>query len=342
MHGLDRIRASSKRASKTATLGGPSIPRKSYSIIALVQLARNFGMRYRHIAMITLLSGVATAVEGLSLVMVVPVIDLLQHGGDVASIPKDNKIWQAVTTAFHYIDLPVALGSLLTVMFVFIVLRQAFRYVATVYTDFVGLQIISNFRRKTFSGLLQASFDFYDQRRSGNILNDLTVELPYAVNAFLSNVRLLSLWAMMIFYGLGALFLSPQMSLVALAVFALIGLVLRVLLKEQINLSRKTTHANQGISSNIVERIRGIRLVRLSGTEAEEKHLFEQNIIRHYAATFSSKKLGALIANAIEPVILGATLFILYFGVNTLKIELSSLFLLLLWLYASCRCFATL
>jgi ABC-type multidrug transport system fused ATPase/permease subunit len=231
---------------------------------------------------------------------------------------------------FAVFGLSVSFGSLLVAMFLGIVARQIVRYAVTYYLDHVELLIVRQFRTRVFDDLLATSLDFYDQRKAGNIVNDLTVELPYAVRGFLNNVRLLSLLGMMIIYGVGAIAISAEMTVIAGVVFVLIGLVLRGLLRKQEELSAAMTRANQTISTTIVDSIRAIRLVRLSGTEAEESKSFSRMLGNQYRVHLDGRKLGALLVNIVEPLILGAALVILYLGVTLFKVQISALFLLLL------------
>ena len=303
---------------------------KPYGTMKLLQLSRSFGLRYRQIAASILLTGIVTVVEGASLLLVMPIVDILQHNGDISAAGTDTLVWRALQTVVGAFGIPLSLGVLLALFFVLVVIRQAVRYGATIYSDRMELRLVSTFRSKAFRSLLNASLDFFDRNRAGNVVNDIGVEWHNAVRAFLNNIRLVSDYLMMAFYGFGALALSPIMTVVAVAVFVLIGFILRVLFRRQERLGYGTTHANQVISSRIVDRIRAIRLVRLAGIEKEERAAFEVDLEQQYQVTYASRKVGAVITNATEPIILGATLAILYFGVTWLQVPLSKLFLLLL------------
>lgn len=242
----------------------------------------------------------------------------------------DTLVWRTLRTIFDAVGIPLSFGVILCLFFVLVVLRQAVRYCATIYSDRLELRVVRAFRSKAFSSLLNASLDFFDRNRAGNVVNDIGLEWHNAVRAFLNNIRLISNWVMMVFYGLGALALSPVMTGVAVAVFLVIGLILRGLFRRQERLGYATTVSNQLISSRIVDRIRAIRLVRLAGIEKEERAAFEVDLAQQYEVTYASRKVGAIITNATEPIILAATLAILYFGVTWLHVPLSKLFLLLL------------
>jgi subfamily B ATP-binding cassette protein MsbA len=315
------------QTSRPGEIDGP-IP--SYSTLDLLRIGRRFGLRYRHIGLILIMSAAGTAIEGLSLLLVLPIVDILQKGGDVSLVTERGFIWTLIESTFNVVGLQVSLGALLVMMFIGIILRQVVRYTVTLYIDYVELLIVQGFRTQAFSDLLNASLDFYDQRKSGNIVSDLTGELPYAVRGFLNNVRLLSLLAMMILYGVGAVAISPEMTGIAFAVFALVGFVLRGLLRRQEVLSSAMTSANQSISSTIVDSIRAIRLVRLSGAEDEERKAFTKRLHNQFSVHFSGRKIGAFLVNVVEPLILGAALCILYLGVTYFEVKISSLFLLLL------------
>jgi len=248
----------------------------------------------------------------------------------VTATGTDTLVWRTLRTIFDAVGIPLSFGVILCLFFVLVVLRQAVRYCATIYSDRLELRVVRAFRSKAFSSLLNASLDFFDRNRAGNVVNDIGLEWHNAVRAFLNNIRLISNWVMMVFYGLGALALSPVMTGVAVAVFLVIGLILRGLFRRQERLGYATTVSNQLISSRIVDRIRAIRLVRLAGIEKEERAAFEVDLAQQYEVTYASRKVGAIITNATEPIILAATLAILYFGVTWLHVPLSKLFLLLL------------
>jgi ABC-type multidrug transport system fused ATPase/permease subunit len=300
-----------------------------YSSIELLRIGRRFGLRYRHIGSILLLSVLATAVEGLSLLLIMPIVDTLQNQGSTPVARERGQVWQLIESLFGLFGQDVTLGTLLVAMFMGVTLRQVMRYAMTLYIDYVELMMVRDFRINRFKDLLGASLDFYDQRTSGAIVNDLAVELPFAIRCFIGNVRLLSLIAMLIIYGVGAIAISPQMTVIAFVVFVLVGIVLRGLLKRQEILSSAMTSANQEISRTVVDSVRAIRLVRLSGTEKEEAQNFSMKLSTQHSTHLASRRVGAFLINAIEPLIIGAALIILYSGVTVLMVQISALFLLL-------------
>ena len=275
---------------------------------------------------IALLLGItllATFLEGFGVAMLFPVMDFIEKGRDFATLSGNSKMWSLINNTFDLLNIPKSLAALMVVVFGLLMARQVFIYWRTIYSSWITESIFSDIRSAGFKWFMRTEISFHDAHSVGQLINVLTVDGARAGSGIFTLFGLLS--AMMIFlvYFLILLALSPWMTLFTLIMMGLLGFTFRSLITKTAKLGQRVSEANEKISSSILERLNGIRLVKLSSTEEREQRFVQElsESIRSHTYNISTIKAG--MEFMIEPIILLAGLTVLYFSVEVFQMTLA-------------------
>ena len=239
-------------------------PREYYRISRKL----GFGLRQEATLLALLLGG--TVFEGIGIGMILPIIAIIQLGGDAATLRADSSIWEIVFQFYGVIGAPVTLSTLIFASLCAIVCRQAFSYVRQVYLVNARQTLSHDVRNRAFDHYLNADASYHDQERPGLMVNNLTTELVISVAAILAPTQIVTYGFMACFYIAFLFLLSGPVTFAVLAVICIAGISLVRMLKKTQASGEFVATANEQMATFLVERLRLVRLIRLSRAEAAE------------------------------------------------------------------------
>ena len=274
---------------------------KHFSLGSYLKAAHQLGLNTRVAAILLLIEIGAVLFEFGGVAMLVPVFQFMQEGGALEKLGDKHGYWQSIIAAHEVIGLSVSLFSLLAISFVLILLRQIIVYVRVIYRVTVRQALNHRLRQQAFRDYLAADFAFQQDVQQGEFINDVTIELPKAVNAIFDSILVLGHTILIAAYAAALLYLSPGMTIVTILVMGAAGLAMTVILRRTGVVSQEITAANRGFGKFFAERIRSTRLIRLSGeSERELKRLTElSDACRERTVQLS--RLQALTQVLVEP-----------------------------------------
>lgn len=273
-----------------------------------------------------------TLMELLGLAALVPIFQFLQSDGDVDHLIANSSGWNILSEVHNFFAIKVSLWSLLGFTFASLILRQAFNYVRLVFQSRVKEGLISSIRTSSFEDFLAADLGFQERNSVGLVVNDLTTELTRAVENVFSSISLIGYILISSMYVLVLFFVSGPMTLLALAMFGVVLLLLRRLMAESEMVGSQVTAANQNMSSFLVERLRHTRLVRLAGSEVLEINRMRDLTERQRDRNVKIFTLLASLEIIVEPLVIGSALAFVYVSIElfNMPLEAVGLFLLIL------------
>ncbi len=274
----------------------------------------------------------STVFEGLGLGMLLPVFDFIQSDRDAAALAAQSRLWEALVGAYAALGLPVTLAVLLVTALVFFLARQGFIYARMVFTARARFGLIARAREDVFRRYLHTRLSYHENERQGEVINDLTIELDRAVSCLFEVLALVG-GAILILGYFGIMFaVSVPMTLAATVVMAVAVFGVRGLILRSRDIGELITQANQNLSAFLVERLKSLRLVRLSGTEAAETAAMGRLSTRQSDRYVRFATLRARVTTVVEPIVVFAGLAFLYAGTSGfgLKLEEIGLFLVIM------------
>ncbi len=272
------------------------------------------------------LKAVATLAEGFGIAMLVPVIEM---AGGTAADEDRTAVWNVTSSAFDWLGLPMTVEALLIAIVGMVIVRQILVYVHRVYLVAAQQTMVASLRREGVAACVAARMDYHDRHSTGAIVNDLAQETQRAVavafalisaagnlistGIYLVGIALAAGWVVLLVLG-GTLCLAPAM---------------RWLLSRTRFESEMLAAANRSFSDLLLERLRAVRLLKLSRAEAEAEAAVGQAIERARHSTLALARMQATIPLVVEPTgaLLLAALF--YGGVSVMGLQFGLVFVII-------------
>lgn len=298
---------------------------KASKFQAVIRAATCLGIKPRTGVIVLVLYLLTTLVEGLGLGLIVSVLQFIQAGSDVASLARDWRVWQILVDAYGLLGVPITLGALLVTIFVAIMVRETVTYVRNVYMAKANLNVVCRVRNAAVSRYLKARLNYHEQEPLGQLVNDLTIELDRAVSCLFSMLMFAGVLIILTVYTIILFALSVKMTFAALAIVAFAPLIIRNLMKRSREVGIEVADANQAVAGFLVERLRSLRLIRLSGMETVEADAMARLNKRQRNKLILAQVLQARLSIVLEPVIAGLGLAFFYLGVRTYDLTLAEL-----------------
>lgn len=204
--------------------------------------------------------------EGLGVAALVPLLTLVEQGGQATDTGVVGQLFAGlVVTAGLEPSLTSALALVATILFLqqLAVVAQHKVMYGSVY------KYESDVRRRLFSALLGARWEFFISERTSDLVNALTVEVVRARQGYVSLTHLVGAVLSVIVYALLALTLSWQMTLVVLGIgVGLLGL-LRPLIMRGARFGTAITDLNVALQREANESLSAAKVVK--GSAAQER-----------------------------------------------------------------------
>lgn len=284
--------------------------------------ARMLGYERRWIVIILSIQLFAVVFEGIGIGIALPILQYLNAGGDTVKLAAGSHLWRWMLDAAGAVDMPLNLLTLLCGAFLAVVLRQIFMYQRDIFTTGVQFELQRRVRNLAFDRFIHATLGYHDRVRAGDFVNELTTELQLATASMTAAANFFGYVLLSVAYLALAAMLSGGLTLIAVAVLAVAALMVLRLMGQMRELGKQVTRANQQMSSFLVERLKSVRLVRLSGVEEAENAMLAARTQDQRDRLLDRRKVLARLSVLIEPIVLAMAFVLLYLSVTILQLEI--------------------
>ena len=291
---------------------------EKFSVRSYLHAARDFGVTGASAAVLLAIELATVLFEFGGVAMLIPAFQFMQNNGDIGVLVQKGGYWLVLVRAFEFSGLALNLATLLLVTFSLFLLRQTLVYTRLLYSVWVRQNLAHTLRDNMFAGYLRARNSYHQQVSQGAFINELTIELPKAVNTVFMTIVVVGQAFLIFVYFLGLVYLSPEMTAVCVGVLALSMLTLRRFLRLSQQMSSQITEAHQKFSSFLVERIRATRFIRLSGTQRSEIGRLAQLSDACRRRIIRLSRIQATSQVVIEPVTIALAFGVIYVGYRML------------------------
>ena len=182
------------------------------------------------IFMLTIVQGVTS---GFSIVLLIPLLQLLNIGAGEA-----DGIALAIRNFAEGAGIQITIGSILVIYMVLLTFSALIQYFKSVIDARYQQTFIYSLRRRLFRKIIMADWQLLNSRSKTNHLQVLTREVPNLANYYFYFLRLLTTVIMTGAYTLYALLISGRFTLVIIAVGALLFFALRTYLRRSLRLGQ--------------------------------------------------------------------------------------------------------
>ncbi len=301
-----------------------------HKVSKFIAISQRFGLSLRTMAFLMSLQLLALGFELVGIGMLLPVFEQLRNGLSNIDANHGGTQWKVLAFVSEWSGVPITLGTLLSVSFAFIVLRQIFSYWNARSNGSVMRNAADKIRRRCFSGILRAQTTLQQKIKVGEVAGDLSVELDRALGAIFGVLRTFGYTVQVFLYVGGLFYLSGAMTLLSIVVIGVFGFLAKDLLSGIKQTSRSISEANVRLTGFIVDRLTRARLIRLSGTEKAEATAFAQLSRKQVEETMRQKLIATRMTLLPEPIAIGFGYLVLFVGGQIFGLSLSRLALFVL------------
>ncbi len=293
------------------------------------RISRRMGLSGPIWAGVIALQGLSTVFEGIGIGMFLPVFQYMEAGGDIARLVSSNRLWTYLVEIYGAIGLPLGFASLLTMMFFAFLMRQVVFYIRQSYMITRREQIGRDVRNDAFHRYLHADANYQDAETVGAMVNSLTTELKYAVDAMFSPPQIACYAVVVCVLFALLMIVSGPAVVLALFIMAASGVFLAGLFRKTVQSGAQLMKDNRSLSTFLVQRLDSPRLIRLAGTEQAEMALERKLSESQCDSMVRTRVLLARGDVLYEPIAIGIMLIMVYVGYTMLGVTLGEFGVLL-------------
>lgn len=227
----------------------------------------------RGLFILTLLStGVSASLEGFGIGLLVPFLDsLLNPEGTAFRTGIDFVDTHLLAVEASQLErLYHVAGLLLAVVW----LRGFIGFLSHRYSILMREEILDRIRREIIDQVQAVSLHFFSRTRTGDIINTLTTEVKRLQTLFTIAKEMLVRMSVFLAYGVAVLWLSWQLSIIALVFCIVVLSMMNHLLVRLRADGRRISKGNADVTNYASELLNGIRTIMEFGTQKHEARAF--------------------------------------------------------------------
>jgi ABC-type multidrug transport system fused ATPase/permease subunit len=275
------------------------------------------------IATLLAITLVATLFEGFGVAMLFPIMDFIEKGKNFDTLVGTSKMWFYLGKFFDLFSIPKTLVALMCIVFLLMLTRQLFNYLKATYSTWLTESLFSDIRGNGFRLFVLADLPFYDSHGVGQLINALTVDGVRAGGGVFTFFTLIGASLIFIFYLAFLFLLSPGMTLFALSIMGIVGVILKSRIRKSGQIGLDVSQHNEKIAAGIVERLNGVRFIKLAATEERETEFVKTLSENIKSNTYTLARIRARMEFVVDPMVILCGLVVLYLSVEVFHMSLA-------------------
>lgn len=225
-------------------------------------LRGTFGGYRRHLFLLAVLGVFGAVLEGIGVNAIIPLFSFLLGDTTLASA---DFITNAIRQSFEFFDVTFSFRSLL----VFIAALFLTRAVVITLFTYIRARIAASFMFREMNLLLtntlQAKWGFLSKQKAGHLQNTLFWDVRQSTSLLDAVAQFIQSSTGFVIYFFVALSISSKVTLITLAVGAVMLFVLRPLVQKTRILGEEKSSLEKSFANYLIEHISGLKVVKASG-----------------------------------------------------------------------------
>ena len=256
-----------------------------------------------------------TLFEALSVATFIPLLEVLQNGGDI-NLNKDPSIWQQYFNIFYKsLGLELNILTLCISIIILVFLRQLFNFFNIVNLLTLKHRVGRDISVSCLSGILKSNSTYIQTFKTGSFINTIDDQSQRASSMLRAFATLFGIMITLLAYLLVMFITSPVASLTAIAVMGLIIFSVERWVKVGLNLSKDLISFREGYINFLGDRYRNWRAIKISSSEDREVILAKTYAERFFILGVSIAKNSGKNVLIVSPVMTIFSLSVLYVSV---------------------------
>lgn len=220
------------------------------------------------IFLLTLLQGVTS---GFSIVLLIPLLQLLSIGGG-----EPDGIALAIRNFAEGSGIGITIGSILVVYMLLLTLSAVIQYLKSILDAGYQQTFIYNLRRRLFRKIIMADWQLLNSRSKTNHLQILTREVPNLANYYYYYLKMLTTFIMAGAYTVYALAISPGFTLLIIGVGLILFLGMRKFLGRSFRLGQEYVDSYYRLLKYIDDFWQTVKIAKVHSSEEYYANRFDE------------------------------------------------------------------
>jgi ATP-binding cassette subfamily C protein len=278
------------------------------------------------LAAVLVLEAVLSGMNGVGLLLILPLLGLLGFGPDGGS----NPIWQNLAGGLERLGFALTLESGLALFVVIVSVHAGLNWRRSTWQVEVEQHFQAALRGRLYDALSRAELLRLQRLQTSEFVQSTASEIRRAQQATNSLLQLVSLALNLLAYFVVAVVLSIEVTVLALICGAIGALIMIPLVRRTHDLSVQETRIRSSMVNNLIEHIQGLRVGRSLGLTARFVTDYRSLSNRAAAINILITRLSAKSFFAFELVAVVILAGIVYVGLTRLAIDGARFLVLLL------------
>ena len=289
-----------------------------------------YGVSNSIIILLFIVSMISVVAEIVSIGMFIPLFELINQYGTEGLEVSNSDIIKYIHKLVIFFGLELTIEVLLILSFMLFLFSKILLYIVNYIQIYYSGIIRKDMRDRLLNNYLQAEASYYDNVGIGNFTNSSSVELPAAVDGTMLPIKFI-ITIMSAIGSVTLLFImSPQLTIISMCVIG-IGILLPARwVKATTSAGRKNSQYSSITNSFLLDRLKSPRLVRLSNTSDVEMKNYSILTEKHRKINLAIQLLKMRINLVLEPIIIGISLSMFYYGMVFLEMPISTILLFMI------------
>ena len=289
-----------------------------------------YGVSNSIIILLFIVSMISVVAEIVSIGMFIPLFELINQYGTEGLEVSNSDIIKYIHKLVIFFGLELTIEVLLILSFMLFLFSKILLYIVNYIQIYYSGIIRKDMRDRLLNNYLQAEASYYDNVGIGNFTNISSVELPAAVGGTMLAIKFI-ITIMSAIGSVTLLFImSPQLTIISMCVIG-IGILLPARwVKATTSAGRKNSQYSSITNSFLLDRLKSPRLVRLSNTSDVEMKNYSILTEKHRKINLAIQLLKMRINLVLEPIIIGISLSMFYYGMVFLEMPISTILLFMI------------
>lgn len=266
--------------------------------------------------------------NGVSMTLIVPI--LLGFLGQEVEMQNGPSIIKQALSLFEDVPEAYRLWLMMGVILMAILLKNGALVANTLVSGHLSRLLVKNIRLNAIALLLEIDIDYYSRTKIGDIVNYVNQEVNRCANSIRIGIRMLTqAMTVLVFVGI-LLLISWKLTVASTLLLAIVPAISQFIIRRSKKYGKILSEKSRSYSSNLIEMLNGIRLVKSTGQENKEYNKLVCLIEEREEAEMLSQVNYAIISPINELTGIGVILAIIFIGRLVFANQLESLSTLLL------------
>jgi subfamily B ATP-binding cassette protein MsbA len=268
---------------------------------------------------------IAAVLEGVGLSFILPIIDLVQSGGQ----PTDGGIAGIFAAVYQRVNVPLTLGTAVLGVAAVMIVRFTASFLVAWFRETLRMSYIRDLQTEAFGNAFDADIAYLDETGSDDVLNAIITQTFYAGQVIERLVLFVEQSFLGIVYGLIAFAVSPVLTILTVIVLGGVTVLLRVVVEPGYDIGNRVADANERRQKAAQAGTQGMRESRIFGLVDELYGDFVEAVDKYTRARVKLRRNEAAIDNAYQLTVAVSVFALIYVSLTYVELTLSSLGLFL-------------